>query len=177
MKWKIQFLVFSLMMAINSCVNLDEFCSKPKNKCPKELKYECLADLCSKNRMSCHSIKMWRLVGNNIRDNDVHERFRNEFQEFAHKIANCSKNNQRWQTSDVCLNGLDCWHEVRLPYRLVRKVNKIVECKCIGDYGFRCDQNFCAKNKAGCEGMTTKSRIGAFLIGIVDCNNNFLKIK
>ena len=78
----------------------------------------------------------------------------------------------KWKANDVCLNGLNCQEEVKVPYRLINtriKMYKKKACKCPSKHSIRCSGNkYCARDVRACD----ESRFNQSSVKIKSCEND-----
>jgi hypothetical protein len=77
---------------------------------------------------------------------------RKNYESFMNKIKKCpehTKPKYKWNKNDVCLNTKNCLKTS--IHRLWFTKIKLVECECIGRYGFECSRDYCGLDKRACD--------------------------
>ena len=146
-------LIFFLLIqfVINNTIYQYDFCFE-QEACTGKHDFSCLSGLCSRDALSCQSLKLWAIINNHIRK----EQAGRTLERFLLLIEEC----QRWNSSQICLNNAICYQNFKIPYRLLnggKKINpKPTKCKCTyGKYRHTCgkEQNYCATDKAACKSV------------------------
>jgi hypothetical protein len=169
-------LTFKLRETIKSsdyCLNNKE---KKQQKCHGELSVKCDHNYCAKDQFSCLRVTNLSSVKNlsNLR----------RYKSFKNLIKNCTRkfeftlplNNKpiryKWNLSEICLNTKEC---VSVPMRIwsINQIKQNEECECSGNYSFRCNSDYCAKNEKACNGL---KRDLVSKTKIIKCNNPIKKV-
>jgi hypothetical protein len=145
-------IIFFLLIqfVLNKRIQESNYCFDSKG-CSKEYHFKCSGNVCSKNKLSCQSLKLWAIAKNHINT----EKANRTFGIFFQMIKMCPK----WNPNDVCLNNAVCHQNTLLPHRmwLIGKISIIKEtkCKCIEKYIYTCgkDQKYCSIDEGGCQRM------------------------
>ena len=155
--------LFFIVSKLTECTHLkyDNYCYKINDfACYGEYIFTCSDFLCTKSQYTCHVLSLF----SNLRGKHT-----NNYVSFMNKIENCSKQPKyKWNKNKVCLNTKNCLKTS--IHRLWSSKTKLIECKCIGKYNFRCNTDYCALNKQACDGLKKK------MVGIKKCDHYNKKI-
>ena len=163
---KIIFLFFVSIKLIE-CIKVTDFCFHDifqnkiiKCKETKNYKYECGQGICSIDRYSCQSLKLFSKVKHTQRKENEYIFFQNQYETFVKQIKNCPESPKyKWNLNDVCLNTKDCLQTTF--WRIWSTLLKPGECKCKEKYNYKCNRDYCASDKRACDYLkqTKKFRI------------------
>jgi hypothetical protein len=153
---KIIFLFF-ISIKLIECIRMTDFCFQDiiENKIikcqeTKNFSYECGQGICSIDRYSCQSMKLFSKVKDTQKNEKNYRYFENYYDTFLNQIKDCpAPPKYKWNSNDVCLNARDCFHTIRLLWSSIIKKG---ECKCKGNkYNYKCNSDYCASNKQACD--------------------------
>jgi hypothetical protein len=148
--------ILILSIQLIQCIKVTDFCfqisiNNEVKKCPENNKcnYDCGKGLCSINRYSCQSIKLFSVVKDFQRNEKSYLFFLNNFESFVREIKDCPEPPKyEWNPNDVCLNTKDC---MNTTIRIWSNLLKPSECKCKGKYNHKCNSDYCASDKRACD--------------------------
>ena len=148
--------IFILSIKLFQSIKVTDFCyqisiEKEVIKCKenKKYSYQCFEGLCSINRYSCQSIKLFSAVKDFQRNEKSYLFFLNNFESFVREIKDCPEPPKyEWNPNDVCLNTKDC---MNTTIRIWSNLLKPSECKCKGKYNHKCNSDYCASDKRACD--------------------------
>ncbi len=149
-------IIFFLITCIHmiQCLKETDFCLRNKNtkiKCDGQHSFYCNNNLCSKDKISCQRL-MALLEKNKIYQKIDDESFKMKY------IKECSKLAEyKWNSNNVCLNNKNCVSTAMRLWSLDRI--KQGECKCKGNYHFRCSSDYCASDKRACLDLNQNIKI------------------
>lgn len=93
---------------------IENYNSKCDNICNGKYNYKCGTEICSINKLKCQEhqillrlIKLFNETNNFKSEIEV-------FKSFTHNITKCP---YTWQSSDICLNGINCIEKQEIPMR------------------------------------------------------------
>ncbi len=157
---KIIVILLLIQFVTNKSINFKDYCFD-SNGCSKEYHYRCSENLCSKNKLSCQGLKLWRLIIDRFQSENA---FRT-LEKFFQSIKECPK----WNTNDVCLNNAVCT-QYSLPSKKLWSTGKVSikiqsRCKCPVKYNYICDEKYCAIDEGACLKLNTNRK------NIKKCNN------
>lgn len=139
---RIIFLFF--IISFIECLYYKDLCfpdEKKEFKCFGRLNYNCGDFVCTKNQYTCHILSIFSA--------------RKCYESFVKKINSCPEPlEKKWSTNDVCKNTKQC--EKPSIHRLWSIQIKLIACKCIGKYSYKCNDDYCGLNKMACDGLNTK---------------------
>jgi len=172
-------ILYAILFAVSysKCTKLSEFCFQKgmDQKCSGDYGYSCGPGLCTLNRLSCQSIKIWSLLINQYKTEKEHTKALNYYEYFVVNIQECPVSVTKVMVNnDTCLNSEKCKKIIRIPFRLTSSkynITRMVECKCIGQYSFACGKQFCALNESACGSLNGLSPKKALDIGVKVCQN------
>jgi hypothetical protein len=151
---KIIFLFFVSIKLIE-CIKVTDFCFHDifqnkiiKCKETKNYKYECGQGICSIDRYSCQSMKLFSTIKDTQKIEKNYRFLENYYETFLSQIKDCpTPPKYKWNSNDVCLNAKDC-----LKTTLWRIWSTLLtsQCKCKGKYDYKCNSDYCASNKQAC---------------------------
>lgn len=153
---KIIFLFFVSIKLIE-CIKMTDFCFHDifqnkiiKCKETKNYNYECGQGICSIDRYSCQSLKLFSKVKDTQKSEKNYRFFENYYEKFLSQIKDCPKTPLKYKlnSNDLCLNARDCFQAIRLLWSSIIKKG---ECKCKGKYDYKCDSDYCASDKQACD--------------------------
>ena len=156
----LQIVIFGIFLIQNiksHSIKPTDFCLHTEPCQSGHYSLQCALNLCSKDKLSCQSLKLWNLINSNSKN----ENSKQSIQKFTNSISECPLHHQyKWTKSEVCAfkNKLCSSSGSNFPFkssdRLILQM-KTIKCKCAGKYAFTCgDLNgFCAKDKKGCDGL------------------------
>ena len=157
-------IIFILILSIKliQCIKVTDFCfqisvNNEEIKCKEHYKYnyDCGKGLCSINRYSCQSIKLFSALNDFPRNEKSYLFFLNNFEKFIRIIKGCTKPlKYKWNSNDVCMNTNDCFKAH--GYGIWSILMKPDECNCTGKYKYKCNSNLCALNKKACDHLKHK---------------------
>lgn len=163
---KIFILLIVIQFASNKRIQPIDYCFDLKG-CSKQYHYKCSENLCSKNKLSCQSLKLWGVKVDRFENVNAFK----AFEKFFQSIRECPK----WNLSDVCLNNGVCFKNILQPHRqwLIGKISikKKTKCECNGKYSYTCendlikDWNYCSIDKGACLRMNSTE------LAIKECDN------
>jgi hypothetical protein len=148
--------IFILSIKLFQSIKVTDFCyqisiEKEVIKCKenKKYSYQCFEGLCSINRYSCQSIKLFSTVKDIQRIEMSYHFFKNQYESFLNKIKDCTKPSKyKWNSNDVCLNTKDCLQTTF--WRIWSTLLKPGECRCKEKYNYKCNSDYCASDKRAC---------------------------
>jgi len=157
--------IFILSIKLFQSIKVTDFCyqisiEKEVIKCKenKRYNYQCFEGLCSVNRYSCQSIKLFSAVKDFQKIENHYLFFKNQYESFMKKIKDCTKPlKYKWNSNDVCMNTNDCFKAH--GYGIWSILMKPSECKCKGKYNHKCNSGYCASDKRACDYLKKKTKI------------------
>jgi hypothetical protein len=156
--------IFILSIKLFQSIKVTDFCyqisiDKEVIKCKEnnEYNYQCFEGLCTVDRYSCQSFKLFSTVKDIQRTEKSRDFFKNQYQLFLGKIKDCPEPPKyEWTTNDVCFNTKDCLQTKF--WRIWSTFLKLGECKCTGGYNHKCNSDYCASDKRGCDHLKQTER-------------------
>lgn len=175
----------------SSSIRSNNFCKLADRQCSQRSFphiYQCGPVICTKSQTEC---KEYKSIENKIRPKGLTAFGREyysdmNFRRFQGKIKNCSQIQYHWQSSDICIPGINC---------LQRKLNmlgsnifiqfKIENCPCPTTKPYVCGEqrNLCSLNREACDSFSDtanknkNSNSWIQLFNIKICENEFSLIK
>lgn len=149
-------------------------------KCQGKLNYQCDMDHCTISKEICDEFLKLKTTRNTLLIEDF-ERPNRRYQMYIRVVRKCTpqllgEHENDWNSSDVCINGEECFYRKIIPMRSRTsvKVMKRVECPCIGNYSYFCGKDFCSLNRHACEGLNVRffTKTKAQELGIKQCENS-----
>lgn len=164
---KLLFILIVLIVLICEVFSLksSDVCKMDKdcdgNKCEEniceypEFNHQCGKDYCARNKDKCQLFLKICYVArmNNLRSIDSQIK---KYLTFRNKINSCELEPEL-KSFDVCLNGVDCLKQKRLPN--LTYIIKQVDCPCRGKYSYQCGKKFCSTQKIDCEKFLVSKRL------------------
>ena len=159
---RLAFLILILFLKLIQCIKVDNFCyqisiNNEIIKCQENVRYnyDCGQGLCSIDRYSCQSIKLFSTVKDLQRNEKSYNFFQNNFEAFVKIIKDCPDPPEyKWSSNDVCMKTENCFKAY--GYGIWSILMKPDECKCMGKYKYKCNINLCALNKKACDHLKHK---------------------
>ena len=119
-----------------------------KTKCSNINSYQCTNDICAEKKVYCDILLNLRF----LLATDYFPQIQNinVLESLTENIENCPSYDYTPQSSEICLNGQNCFYRI-FPERI-----KKVICPCIGDLNFRCGKNYCTNHSNSCKTLIGK---------------------
>lgn len=195
--WLLTILSTSLGLTVNDLCKSDENQCKVgydtenniriecvKQKCPKPYSFECLTaeHICTTNESSCKKfldfkfkLRSLKSLKSRLSIEKMFELETKKFDLFMKSLRECPVQNYEWQPGDVCKNGQNCRMRQPLPFRFgeISYLQTQIDCPCPRErYPYACGKEYCARDKASCDGLELKKLIYQDEISFDGCNND-----
>ena len=159
-------IIFSLNFL--QSLKVTDFCNqiinKTINKCEQNTskhKYNCDMGLCSLDRNSCQSMKLFSTAKDTQKDEKMYLFIQNNFIAFTNLIKKChakpaksaASAKYKWNAGDFCLNTKECF---RPSIHRLWSIQMPIKCNCTGKYSHKCNHDYCSLNKHACHGFNKK---------------------
>ena len=161
-----------IYLNLSSGLTNHDFCMKQKNYCSGSFSHYCKPDKCSIDRKSCSYFNSLVFVSNIYRFRQNYEKEKKKFNEFKSKITNCSLPKYKWNSSDICLNHVNCI-EISLGGIIWSREKKSVYCQCAGKHLYQCDKNVCSIDQISCDHYKTKNKTEKLTITFTNCKKMY----
>ena len=154
------------------CLKVNDFCFLKKNKsekheCIGEYNESCYGNLCAK--YNCQIIMLFRALKNIHKyvNNNNYNDFKKEYDSFINQIKDCPEP-PKLNSNDYCLSKQNRYLSCISTSARIWSFTQIKqnECKCTGKYSYRCNNEYCAKNKQACDDLRNRS-----INGIKNCKS------
>lgn len=152
-----------------------DFCyytsSKYQCEMNTDLQVPCGEDMCAKSKTLCKEYQGWYYIIKQLRHKKLREKQTKVRKVFDESIKICPK--YSWNKTSVCLNNHRCYYKQSVPIKMMfDTINyvKLVTCPCQGKHGYKCGRDYCAENKASCDGLIWKNAEEGISKGIENCS-------
>ena len=150
-------LFFLYFISFMECLKVTDFCQNNKEKkleCLGKYNLSCYGFLCTKYQNSCKNLILLRTLKNmHTYDEDFFE-YKKKYDSFINQIGYCAEP-KKLNPNDYCLKRKNKYLSCTSTSARIWTFNqtKQKDCKCIGEYGHRCNNEYCAKNKKSCDDL------------------------
>ena len=145
--------------------------------CFNKYPYRCGPIHCTTNKNSCLMLYMWFQSIGRYTNKKEHQQRLDNYLKFFNTIKPCPR--YKFETNDLCLNGLNCFYIHKIPYRLANSKFNLIErkeCSCIGIYNYKCNKNYCSNNKLACDVVNNTNNDSKINSEIKNCDNDHRKV-
>jgi hypothetical protein len=145
-------MLISFSLKLNKCIKHTDFCflKESKIKCEGVYNLTCGNVVCTKYEDSCRSLTLISSLKNIQKNKKYDGHHMKKFKSFLSLIKDCPKLTE-WMPVNVCLSSKNCLKPFIRNIRWIE--NKQSECKCSGKYSFRCNTDYCGRNKQACNDL------------------------
>jgi len=147
---KIIFLFF--LISLTECLNHTQFCNENPTKeneleCFGEFSYACGGLLCSQDETGCKGIHLFNSVVKYPRKGKTYRKYKHKLESLLKLVKDCPE--YKWNSNDICLNANNCFRPAFVRF-WPSKMKPMYECKCNGKYKYKCNRDYCARDKRAC---------------------------
>jgi len=159
---KILFLFY--LTTFMECITIKDFCLKMESEgkeleCGQKYSFDCTEILCAKDQSSCQNLILISMVKKYSKNQKDYIYYMKKFFSFTSQIADCPEP-PKLNSNDYCLSKQNRY----LSYCISTSARiwsftqiKQNECRCTGNYSYRCNNEYCAKNKQACDDLRNRS--------------------
>lgn len=141
---------------LSHCLYSSDLCFKNKT-CQGDYHYQCSMNICAKTKKFCSKYNLFKEFKEcslcKIMKPNVYEKEMRKLTQFIQKINTCPSQTGAFKSTDVCLNEQGCFEVklVSLRFNKGVKFSRECDCKCPGNFSFKCGKAYCAKDAYSCE--------------------------
>jgi hypothetical protein len=145
------------------CIKVNDFCFlkkyfSEKPECNGKYNASCYSGLCANHQSKCQSLILLRAIKNIYKYVKDYDDFKKEYDSFINQIKDCPEP-PKLNSNDYCLSKQNRYLSCISTSARIWSFTQIKqnECKCTGKYSYRCNNEYCAKNKQACDDLRNRS--------------------